>query len=163
MRYMGGFCMCIAENYNIENKKWELEDTLNFIETCLLAFEKIYVKDINKLVCYEEEYDTLDFNQVPYLLRNEYEISENIIKEIKKFETIVKQLYIKKEIIGETINNNIYFLLEFNNKIYSICYSNNVMSFSKMKIKNINDKNLIKFKTIEQYIKEENITKFIKK
>ena len=140
---------------------WNIEDTLKFIENCLIAFEKIYIKDKNKIVCYEEEFDTLDFNGVPYLLKNEFEIPEYIIEEINKFEILIKQLFFEKEVNAVKIKDDVYFLLEFNNKLYSINYEKVIMSYCKMKRK-INNNNIIKFEYLKTCV-ESNINNSIKK
>lgn len=150
--------MFINENYIIKKENWNIEDTLKFIENCLIAFEKMYIKEKNKIVCYEEDFDTLDFNEVPYLLRNVFEVPEYIIEEISKFEILIKQLFFENEIKAEKLKNNIYFLLEFNNKLYSINYEDGQMSYSKMKRK-INNNNIIKFEYLKKYFEySENIS-----
>lgn len=149
--------MHIENNYSKKIENWNLEDTLNFINKCLIVFEKVNVKDKNKLVCYEEEFDTLDFNEVPYLLRNEYEIPEYLVEEIKKLEILIKQLYIEKEIVGITTKNGIVFLLNYNNKIYNIKYENNIMTFSKIKTnKNMKElqKEIINFEYLKGFVEQ---------
>ena len=157
--------MYINKEWNLKEGTWNLKDTLNFIEYCLIAYEKIKIKDKNSLICYEIEYDTLDFNEVPYVLRNEFEIPEYVNFQIKKLEILIKQLFNDKEIKGNNKKNGIYFLLEFNNNIYVLNYENRVMTFSKIK-KNINfslnNLEIIKFEQLENYINKNQENMIIK-
>ena len=140
-----------------EKENWNLEDTIKFISNCLIAYERINVKDQNKLICLEEDFDTLDFNEVPYLLRNEFEVPEYVIDKIRNLETLIKQLYFEKEIKGELRKNSIIFLLNYNNRLYNINYDGNVIIYSKSKkdIKNIeNNDYIINFEYLKKYLDE---------
>lgn len=145
---------------NINRENWKIEDTMNFIKNYLNVYKKIRIKNDNNLLCLEEDFDTLDFNGVSYLINNEKEIDEYIINQIKNFEKILKKLYEANEIQGYSNKYNTSFLLAYEGEIYNISIDLKGFYYSKIKKKYLKKENnycIFSFDYIKSLVENKNI------
>lgn len=122
----------------MDNKKeFSLEYIFKFIFSFLSVYEKINIKDENKLLCLEKDYDTLDFNEVSYLILNEIEIPENISKEIMSLEQKIRELYIRDEIRYIEEKDKKIITLIYDKNYYDIILDDKGFTYTKSKYKSL--------------------------
>ena len=96
--------MNINEKNKMLKEEYSIEEIFKFLASCLSVYEKINLKEGNKLNCLEKEFDTLDFNEVSYLVLSEIEIDQKMYDEIQKLEEENQSMQTKLNSIQNTLN-----------------------------------------------------------
>lgn len=111
----------------------EIEYIFKFIASFLSVYERIGLKGENKLACLEKEFDTFDFNEVPYLILNEINIEEDMYYKIQKLEEQIRELYLIDILKYKIENDKKIISIYYGDRYYDIVYDKKGFTYRKSK------------------------------